>query len=87
MANMLLEAKLAACVNIIPECASLYRWKGKIETGKEFPVIIKTRTDLYQQVENAIKQVHPYELPEIIAVPIIKGLSEYIVWILEQTKE
>jgi periplasmic divalent cation tolerance protein len=87
LAHMLVESKLAACVNILTECTSVYRWDDKIEHAQEVPMIIKTSADMYPQVESAIKHAHPYELPEIIAVPIVKGLPGYVNWILEQTKE
>jgi len=86
LARMLVESNLAACVNILPECMSVYYWDGKMENTQEVPLIIKTSAELYQQVESAIKRAHPYELPEIIAVSVVKGLPGYINWMLEQTK-
>lgn len=81
IARALIERKLAACVNILAECTSVYRWQGKIETAGEVPLLIKTRVALYDDVEAAIKSLHPYELPEIIAVPIERGLPEYLEWV------
>lgn len=81
IAHALIERKLAACVNILAECASVYRWQGKIETAGEVPLLIKTRAAIYDDVEAAIRSLHPYELPEIIAVPIERGLPEYLEWV------
>src|SRR5471032_1208161 len=81
IAHALVEQKLAACVNILAECTSIYRWQGKIETAAEVPLLIKTRPDIYAEVEAAIKSLHPYELPEIVAVSVEHGSSEYLDWI------
>jgi periplasmic divalent cation tolerance protein len=81
IAHALVEQKLAACVNILAECTSVYRWKGKIETAGEVPLLIKTRPDIYAEVEAAIKSLHPYELPEIIAVSVTHGASDYLDWL------
>ena len=64
----LVEARLAACVNVLGECTSVYRWKGAVETAAEVPVLIKTRESLYARVEDAIRSLHPYEVPEVIAL-------------------
>jgi periplasmic divalent cation tolerance protein len=81
IARALIERKLAACVNILAECTSIYRWQGKIETAGEVPLLIKTRADIYDEVEAAIKSLHPYELPEIVAVSVERGSGEYLDWI------
>ena len=81
IAQYLVEQKLAACVQITGPIASTYRWKGKVETANEWHCLIKTRDDLYNKVETAIKSQHPYETPEIIAVPIVKGSKEYLSWL------
>jgi periplasmic divalent cation tolerance protein len=81
IAHALVEQKLAACVNILAECTSVYRWQGKIETAGEVPLLIKTRADIYAEVEAAIKSLHPYELPEIVAVPVGHGSSDYLDWL------
>ncbi len=81
IAQYLVEQKLAACVQITGPIASTYRWKGKVETASEWLCLIKTREDFYSKVEAAIKKLHSYETPEIIAVPIIKGSSEYLSWL------
>jgi periplasmic divalent cation tolerance protein len=85
LAQMLIDRRLAACVNVLAECTSLYRWQGKIESAPETPVLIKTRSALYPEVETAIRELHPYELPEIIAVPISYGLTEYLEWVSGET--
>jgi periplasmic divalent cation tolerance protein len=83
IAQHLVEAKLAACVQITGPITSIYRWKGKVENAEEWLCLIKTRDDLFKKVEAAIKKMHPYETPEIIAVPIVKGSKEYLNWIDE----
>jgi len=85
IARALIERKLAACVNILAECTSIYRWKGQLETAAEVPLLIKTRAAIYDDVEAAIKSLHPYELPEIVAVPIERGLPGYLEWINAET--
>jgi periplasmic divalent cation tolerance protein len=81
IAQHLVEAKLAACVQITGPIASIYRWKGKVENVQEWLCLIKTQDDLYNKVEVAIKSLHPYEIPEIIAIPIVKGSKEYLSWL------
>ena len=81
IAQYLVEQKLAACVQITGPIASTYRWKGKIEKASEWHCLIKTREELYDKVETAIKKLHSYETPEIIAVPIVKGSKEYLNWL------
>ena len=80
IAKHLVEAKLAACVQITGQIESIYHWKGKVENAQEWLCLIKTQDDLYNKVEAAIKSLHPYETPEIIAVPIVKGSKEYLKW-------
>jgi len=81
IAGQMIEHHLAACVNIVPGITSVYQWQGKIESAQEHLLIIKTQINQYQAIETKIKQIHPYELPEIIAVPIEHGLPEYLHWI------
>ena len=83
IAKNLVEEKLAACVQILGPIASTYRWKGKVEIASEWICLIKTREDYLNKVEAAIKKLHPYETPEIIATPIIKGSKEYLSWLDE----
>jgi len=83
IARRLVEEKLAACVQILDGMESTYLWKGKIETSGEFMCFIKTRDDLYPQVEEAIKKIHSYETPEIIALLITRGSKDYLQWLDE----
>jgi len=85
LARELLAARLAACIQIGAAVQSLYHWKGQIETSSEIPMAIKTRGELYGRIEAAIRERHPYELPEIIAVPITDGLPAYVDWISAET--
>jgi periplasmic divalent cation tolerance protein len=85
LARELLTARLAACIQIGQTVHSLYHWKGEIETADETPLTIKTRAGLYPRVEAAIRARHPYELPEIVAVPITDGLPAYLDWIAAET--
>ncbi len=87
IARVLIEKKLAACVQIMGPVVSTYRWQGKIETTEEWLCFIKTREDLYGELENAIKEVHPYETPEIIALPIAGGSEDYLAWLNEEVKK
>jgi periplasmic divalent cation tolerance protein len=86
LAEALVDERLAACVNILPSCASVYRWQGKIESAQETPVLIKTSRACYGKVEQAIRARHPYELPEILVVPIETGLPAYLDWVAAETR-
>src|SRR6478752_435845 len=85
LAQTLVARRLAACVNVLAECTSVYRWKGAIENAAEVPVLIKTRAGRYAEVEAAIRELHPYELPEIVAVPVLRGFEEYLQWVADET--
>jgi periplasmic divalent cation tolerance protein len=85
LARALVEERLAACVSLGAPADSLYHWRGQIETAQEVPVAIKTRRGRYAAVEAAIVARHPYELPEILAVPIQHGLERYLRWIDAET--
>ena len=85
LAQVLLERRLAACVTVGAPVDSLYHWRGRIETGSEVPLTIKTRAALYDKVEAAIREIHDYELPEIVAVPITHGYEPYIGWLAAET--
>ena len=85
ISETLVSKKLAACVNIVKGVESVYQWQGKIEHDKEILLIIKTRQSLFEQVQNAIQELHDYELPEIIAVPIDTGEKNYLSWIQSAT--
>ena len=81
IAEALVKKKLSACTQIIGPIESVFRWKGKLVREKEWLCLIKTKKNLYKKVENEIKKIHPYKLPEIIATPIISGSKEYLSWI------
>ena len=83
IANVLLENRVASCVQITP-ILSLYRWKGKIERENEFRLLIKTTETIYPRVESLIKDNHSYEVPQIVKLPISGGLPEYLNWIKEE---
>lgn len=82
----LVESRLAACVNILPVSRSIYRWQGAIERASEVPLLIKTSAERYAAVEAEILARHPYELPEIIAVPVERGLPIYLEWVATETR-
>jgi periplasmic divalent cation tolerance protein len=86
LAHTLIENRLAACVNILSSCRSVYRWQGKTEDAEEFPMLIKTTRARYPALEAAIRAGHPYELPEIIAVSLAGGLPEYLGWVDAETR-
>jgi len=86
LATTLVSERLAACVNLLAPCRSVYRWQGEIESAQEVPLLIKTTAARYAALEAAIRAGHPYELPEIIAVPIAHGLSEYLSWVFTETR-
>ena len=81
LADILIEKRVAACVNILAPCRSVYRWKGAVQHDEEHPLLIKTAAERYPDLEAAIRAAHPYELPEIIAVPIERGLPAYLEWL------
>ncbi len=81
LARTLVERKLAACVQVVGPIESTYRWKGKMETAAEWLCVIKTRSTLYEKVEQTIRENHPYEVPEIVALPIVQGSQSYLDWI------
>lgn len=85
IAGTLVEDGAAACVNILPGLTSVYRWQGETHEDAELLLVVKTSTSAYRRAEETIHRLHPYELPEIIAVPIVKGLSDYLHWMTVQT--
>ncbi|HCX32681.1 MAG TPA: divalent-cation tolerance protein CutA [Rhodocyclaceae bacterium] len=85
LARGLVEARLAACVSILAPCQSVYRWEDLIEAASEIPLLIKTTSGRYRAIEQAIRERHPYELPEILAVATDKGLPAYLEWIASET--
>lgn len=80
IARILMEKKLSACTQIFGPVTSIYKWKGQTKKSKEWMCILKTRKDKYKMLERVVKEIHPYELPEIIAVPIITGSQDYFDW-------
>ena len=86
LADLVIEKRLAACVNILAPCRSVYRWKGAVQHDEEHPMLIKTTAERYPALEQALREGHPYELPEIIAVPIERGLPAYLAWVAAETK-
>ena len=86
LARHLVESGLAACVNVLAPCASTYRWQGATEEATEVPVMIKTSSRRYSELEAAILTCHPYELPEIVAVPVTRGLPAYLEWVAGETR-
>ncbi|ABE48300.1 divalent-cation tolerance protein CutA [Methylobacillus flagellatus] len=87
IARELISRKLAACVNLLAPCQSVYQWQGKMETATEIPLLIKTTSLRYPQLEQVIRELHPYELPEIIHVPVTGGLPAYLTWLHEETRD
>lgn len=81
LARELVHLRLAACVNVLPQVTSFYRWEGREEQAAEFPVLIKSTRERYQDLEQAIRERHPYSVPEIIAWPIETGLPAYLAWV------
>lgn len=85
LAETLIRKRVAACVNILAPCRSVFRWKGAVQHDEEHPVLIKTTRARYAALEAAIREAHPYELPEIMAVPIERGLPAYLDWVATET--
>lgn len=86
IAGALVEKRLAACVNIVPGIVSVYRWQGQLTEDREVLLIIKSTTDAFPAISDCIQSLHPYELPEIIAVPVDTGLQQYLSWISNPDK-
>ncbi|MBC7232992.1 MAG: divalent-cation tolerance protein CutA [Chloroflexi bacterium] len=84
IAHNLVGERLAACVNIVAPVHSVYRWRGEIQTDQEALLIVKTKADILEKLVQRVKQLHSYEVPEIIALPIISGAEDYLHWINEQ---
>lgn len=87
IADSLVTAHAAACVNILAECTSIYHWQGKLERSAEVPLLIKTTRDAYAKLEALLRSLHPYDLPEIVAVPVTAGLPPYLDWVAQETKD
>ncbi|GLI36402.1 divalent-cation tolerance protein CutA [Desulforhabdus amnigena] len=86
IAQVLVEERWVACVNIVPRIRSVYRWKGEVCSDEEFLLVMKTRSSLFTALQNRILELHSYEVPEIIAVPLTQGLPDYLHWVEENTR-
>ena len=86
IADGLVTGGVAACVNIMAGCTSVYRWQGRLEHADEVPLLIKTTRAAYSRLEEELRKLHPYELPEIIALPVSAGLPEYLNWVVTETR-
>jgi periplasmic divalent cation tolerance protein len=86
IARTLVETRMAACVQVIGPIRSTYWWKGKVEEAGEWLCMMKTREELYPDLEASLRALHPYEVPEIVAVPVVEGSEPYLRWIDEETK-
>ena len=86
LADLLIGAHLAACVQILPEMESVYRWEGKIERQSEILLLVKTTAGKFADLEREVRALHSYETPEIIAVPIVAGSKPYLEWLAESLK-
>ena len=87
VARRLVEKQLAACVTLIPGARSIYRWKGAIEEASEHMLVIKTRRDLFARLKEELGSIHSYEVPEILALPVVEGSPAYIDWIDKELKD
>ncbi len=87
IARRLVDMKLAACAQVSGPVGSVYRWEGSVEAAEEWKVEVKTREELFGELSQAVKQVHPYEVPEIIAVPVSDAYGPYLKWLFEATEE
>jgi periplasmic divalent cation tolerance protein len=87
LARELVHLRLAACVNVLAPATSFYRWEGREEQADEIPVLIKTVDSRYVELEAAIRKMHPYSLPEIVAWPIERGLAEYLRWVEHESRD
>ena len=83
LARALVEKRVAACVNVLPAVTSFYRWEGKLQRGEERLLLIKTRADRFEELRQALVELHPYEVPEVIALPITAGHGPYVSWLDE----
>jgi periplasmic divalent cation tolerance protein len=87
LAHALIERRAAACVNVLAACRSIYRWQSGVETADEVPLLIKTTAASYPLVEEIVRAQHPYDVPELIAIPITHGLPAYLDWLAAETEK
>ncbi|MEJ5367321.1 MAG: divalent-cation tolerance protein CutA [Bryobacteraceae bacterium] len=87
LARLLVEERLAACVQVLPSVRSVYRWRGAVEESEEWLLLIKTRRGLFEQLRRRIRAAHSYELPEILACPVVDGEPDYLAWIDAEVPE
>ena len=86
IARTLVEQGLAACVNQLPPVRSIFRWRGSVERAVEMPLLVKTTRERLAEVQSVIRGLHPYELPEIVAIPVVAGLPAYLRWVVDETR-
>ncbi len=87
IAKAIVEKRLAGCIQIVGPITSTYWWKGNVETAEEWLLFIKSKKELYEELEKAIKEIHPYETPEIIAMPIVAGSKDYLEWLKNELRK
>lgn len=87
LARELVESRAAACVNILAPCRSIYHWQGRVEAADEIPLLIKATKATYPAVERIVRAQHPYDLPELVAIPITHGLPAYLDWLGRETEQ
>ena len=87
LARLLVDERRAACVNVMADCTSIYRWQDKVETATEVPMVIKTSASAYASLEESIRKNHPYDVPEILGVPAASGFSAYLDWVLAESAQ
>jgi periplasmic divalent cation tolerance protein len=85
IAEALVESRLAACVTVLPKVRSVYRWQGAIERSDEIQLLIKTQLDRYGPLQSRIRELHPYDVPEILAVQVVAGLPDYVDWVCAES--
>ena len=86
IASSLVTEGVAACVNVLADCTSVYHWEGKLNRTTEVPLLIKTTKAAYPRLQDVLHKLHPYEIPELIALPVSAGLPEYLNWVVQETQ-
>ncbi|MEK6237784.1 MAG: divalent-cation tolerance protein CutA [Planctomycetales bacterium] len=86
IANALVETRLAACVQVIGPIHSVYRWEDEVQAGEEWLCLIKTSEECYEDLERSLKELHPYDVPQVIALPIVAGSGDYLNWLADQLR-